>query len=243
MRLDGSVAIVTGGASGIGKACCQRMVQEGARVAIFDVHAEAPAGSGGLVIRCDVSDSAQVRSAVDQVLAAFGAIHVLVNSAGIAVRKTVSELEEADWDRCVDVNLKGIYLISKYVLPHLTSGGSIIHIASAVGITGVRNRAVYTATKGAIVALTRNMALDYAERGIRVNCICPGFVQTPLLDGLLHDPEKARRLVAMHPLGRLGTAEDIANAALFLASREAAFITGHALVVDGGFSAGRHEDI
>ena len=169
------------------------MIQEGARVATFDVHPETPAGADVLGIRCDVSDAAQVQAAVDQVLNAFGAVHVLVNSAGIAVRKTVSELEEADWDRCVAVNLKGIYLTSKYVLPHLTNGSSIIHVASAVGITGARNRAVYTATKGAIVALTRNMALDYAERGIRVNCICPGFVKTPLLDGLLRDPEKTRR--------------------------------------------------
>src|SRR6267154_870748 len=121
MRLEGSVAIVTGGASGIGEACCRRMIQEGARVAIFDVHPETPAGADVLGIRCDVSDAAQVQGAVDQVLDAFGAVHVLVNSAGIAVRKTVSELEEADWDRCVAVNLKGIYLTSKYVLPHLTN--------------------------------------------------------------------------------------------------------------------------
>ena len=125
----------------------------------------------------------------------------------------------------------------------MDKGGSIVHTSSATGIVGVRNRAAYSATKGAIVALTRNMALDYARYRIRVNCVCPGFTRTPLLDALLKDPDKAARLVKLHPLGRLGTPEDIASAVLFLASEQASWITGQALAVDGGFSAGVAEDI
>jgi dihydroanticapsin dehydrogenase len=125
----------------------------------------------------------------------------------------------------------------------MPAGGSIIHLSSAVGIVGVRDRAAYSASKGAIISLTRNMALDYAARGIRVNCICPGFVRTPLIDRLLQDPERTERLARMHPLGRLGEPEDVANAIVFLASPESSWITGHALVVDGGFSAGHASPI
>jgi NAD(P)-dependent dehydrogenase (short-subunit alcohol dehydrogenase family) len=125
----------------------------------------------------------------------------------------------------------------------LKRGGSIINTSSVTGIVGVRNRAAYSATKGAIVALTKNMALDYAQYQVRVNCVCPGFARTPLAKALLQDPEREKRLIAMHPLGRLGTPEDVANAIVFLASDRASWITGHALIVDGGFSAGRPEDI
>lgn len=239
MRLSDTTVIITGGASGIGKACADRLAAEGARIAVLDLRPNPDHTS----LSTDIADASQVQSAIHKITSLYGPVHVLINSAGVAVRKTISELEEPDWDRCIDVNLKGVYLASRFTIPHMGRGASIIHIASAVGIVGVRNRAVYTATKGAIVALTRNMALDYADRGIRVNCICPGFVRTPLLDGLLKDPVRTLRLTAMHPLGRIGEPMDIANAALFLASSEADWITGHSLVVDGGFSAGRQEDI
>lgn len=171
-------------------------------------------------------------------MAALERVDVLVNAAGIAARRAVDEEDEASWDRCLAVNLKGVFLASKYALGKMPAGGAIVHLSSVTGITGTRGRAAYTASKGAIAALTRNMALDYAPRAIRVNCVCPGFVRTPLLEPLLRDPERAARLAAMHPLGRLGGPEEIARAVLFLASAEAAWITGHALVVDGGFSAG-----
>jgi NAD(P)-dependent dehydrogenase (short-subunit alcohol dehydrogenase family) len=141
------------------------------------------------------------------------------------------------------VNVRGIYLMSRFVIPHMAFGGSIVNMASVTGLIGVRNRAAYSASKGAVIALTRNMALDYTARGLRVNCVCPGFVRTPLLERLLADPERAARLTSLHPLGRLGTPEDIASAVLFLASDAASWITGHALAVDGGFSAGHAVDV
>jgi NAD(P)-dependent dehydrogenase (short-subunit alcohol dehydrogenase family) len=229
-RLEGRTAVVTGGALGIGAAAAAALRREGARVSILDLKDDSP---------CDITNAIQVRDAIERA----GPVDVLVNAAGIAVRRAAGEEDEADWDRCMAVNVKGIFLCSKYALARMPAGGSIIHLSSAVGIVGVRDRAAYTASKGAIIALTRNMALDYAARGIRVNCICPGFVRTPLLDALLRDPERAQRLTAMHPLGRIGEPEDISHAIVFLASPESSWVTGHALVVDGGFSAGHASPI
>jgi meso-butanediol dehydrogenase / (S,S)-butanediol dehydrogenase / diacetyl reductase len=225
-RLKDKVAVVTGGASGIGAGAAAALAREGAQVHILDIAGPEP---------CDVSNSEQVSAA----FARFGAVDVLVNAAGVAIRYAVHEQSEQEWDRSMAVNVKGIFLCSKYALAQMPAGGSIIHISSVTGITGVRGRAAYSATKGAIISLTRNMALDYAGRGIRINCICPGFVRTPLIDGILGDPERTARLTAMHPLGRLGEVEDVANAIIFLASPESSWITGHSLVVDGGFSAGQ----
>jgi NAD(P)-dependent dehydrogenase (short-subunit alcohol dehydrogenase family) len=230
MRLKDKVAVVTGGASGIGAAAAVALTREGAQVHILDIQAPEP---------CDVSNSGQVSAA----FARFGPVDVLVNAAGVAIRYAVHEQTEEDWDRSMAVNVKGIFLCSKYALNEMPAGGSIIHLSSVTGITGVRDRAAYSATKGAIISLTRNMAVDYAERGIRVNCICPGFVRTPLIGAILRDPERTARLTALHPLGRLGEVEDIANAVIFLASQESAWITGHSLVVDGGFSAGHPSPI
>jgi NAD(P)-dependent dehydrogenase (short-subunit alcohol dehydrogenase family) len=242
--LEGSVAIITGGGSGIGKACALAMAKEGARVAVFDSAAESGKEHDAGYFRVDVSSDAQVRSAVADVMARFGRIDILHNNAGISIRYPAHAQEEEGWQRCMDVNLKGVFLCSKHVIPHMQEhGGSIINTSSVTGITGVRNRAAYSATKGAIVALTRNMALDYARYGIRVNCVCPGFTRTPLAEALLRDPEKEQRLIRMHPLGRLGEAEDIANAVVFLASELASWITGQALAVDGGFSVGPSDDI
>jgi NAD(P)-dependent dehydrogenase (short-subunit alcohol dehydrogenase family) len=185
----------------------------------------------------------QVRAAMERVAAEHGRIDILFNNAGVAVRKPVVEQDEEGWERCFEVNVKGLYLCSKHAIPRMPPGSSIIHSSSVTGITGVRNRAAYSATKGAVVALTRNMALDYAERGIRVNCVCPGFVRTPLLDPLLRDAERTRKLESLHPLGRLGEPEDVAWAVLYLASDESRWVTGQALVVDGGFAAGHALDV
>lgn len=251
--LEGKVAIITGAGSGIGQACAWAMACEGARVAILDLNAESARrtsdelvanGGDAASFAVNVSDEAQVTDAISQIAALFGRIDILHNNAGIPARRPVAEEDEQRWQSCVDVNLKSVFLCSKHVIPHLLQrGGSIINTSSVTGITGVRNRAAYSATKGAMVALTRNMALDYAQHQIRVNCVCPGFTRTPLADALLQDPQKERRLVGMHPLGRLGTPQDVANAVVFLASDLASWITGQALIVDGGFSAGRSEDI
>jgi NAD(P)-dependent dehydrogenase (short-subunit alcohol dehydrogenase family) len=204
----------------------------------------AAQGYEALALGIDVSCEDDVGAGIAKTLAKFGKIDILQNNAGIAVRHPVTEEDEANWDKCMAVNLKSVFLCSKHAIPHmLNRGGSIVNMASVTGMVGVRNRSAYSASKGAIVALTRNMALDYARFQIRVNCVCPGFTRTPLIKGLLADPEKERRLVATHPLGRLGTPEDIANAIVFLASDLSSWITGQALAVDGGFGVGAYEDI
>jgi meso-butanediol dehydrogenase / (S,S)-butanediol dehydrogenase / diacetyl reductase len=209
------------------------LTREGASVAILDVNAQDRA------FRVDVTDEYAVQTAIAEVTSRWGAVDILVNCAGIALRKTVDQTEQSDWVRIFDVNVKGTFLAAKAALPHMRDDGSIVNLSSITGITGLRERAAYSASKGAIAALTRNMALDYAPRGIRVNCVCPGFVRTPMTDALTRDPEANRRLTSVHPLGRLGEPADIANAILFLVSDEASWITGHLLVVDGGFSAGQ----
>jgi NAD(P)-dependent dehydrogenase (short-subunit alcohol dehydrogenase family) len=253
MLLDGKTAVITGAGSGIGQATAFAMAREGASVAILDSNEAAGRQTANELTAqklnaaffpIDVTSEEQVRAAMSQIINRFGRIDILHNNAGIAIRHPVAEQDEQGWQTCMDVNLKGVFLCAKHVIPHmLVRGGSIINTASVTGIVGVRNRAVYSATKGAVVALTRNMALDYARHQIRVNCVCPGFVRTPMAKALLQDPIKEKRLVDTHPLGRLGTPEDVANAVLFLASDLASWVTGHALVVDGGFSAGRPEDI
>jgi len=239
MRLGSKLAAVTGGASGIGAAACARMTQEGAAVIVLDTNRPTT----GLAIEVDVSDEAAVDGAFGEIRARYGRLDILVNSAGIAGRNPVHETSVTDWMRILDVNVKGSFLCSKAALPLMGRGASIIQLSSVTGITGVRSRAAYSSAKGALVALTRNMALDYASHGIRVNCVCPGFVRTPLTAALTSDKDRCDRLTALHPLGRLGEPEDIADAIVFLASDEAAWITGHALVVDGGFSAGHAADI
>jgi len=253
MLLKEKTAIVTGGGSGIGRASAQGLGREGARVAIFDCNMEAAKqtvadlaaqGCEAASFTVDVSREEEVRAAVSEVSARFGYIDILLNNAGIAIRNPVAEQDEAGWDACMAVNLKGVFLCAKHVIPYmLKRSGSIINISSVTGIVGVRNRSAYSASKGAIVALTKNMALDYARFQIRVNCVCPGFTRTPMAEALLLDPEKQGRLIGMHPLGRLGTPEDIANAVVFLASDLSSWITGQAIAVDGGFGVGASEDV
>ncbi|PYV14949.1 MAG: short-chain dehydrogenase [Acidobacteria bacterium] len=253
MRVKDKIAVVTGAGSGIGRASACALSREGARVVVVDLHEDAARetcevirASGGAAFACqaDTSTGEGAEEMISRAVREFGSLDVLHNNAGIAVRGTVTEQDEESWDRCVRVNLKTVYLGSKHAIPRmLERGGSIINTSSVTGLIGFRNRAVYAMTKAGIVSLTRSMALDYARSGIRVNCICPGFVRTPLIEQLLQNPEKAKRLTAIHPLGRLGTPEDVAHAVVFLASDESAWMTGQALVVDGGLTAGCAEDI
>ncbi|MBL8175912.1 MAG: SDR family oxidoreductase [Bryobacterales bacterium] len=231
MRLAGKTIVVTGAASGIGAATLALCREEGATAVGLDL------GSTDRV--CDVSDEASVRRAFEGMERVDG----LVNSAGIAVRQPAGAQDTAGWEAVFDVNVKGTFLCTREVLERMGPGASIVHLSSAVALTGVRNRAAYSASKGAIVALTRNMALDYAPRGIRVNCVCPGFARTALTRGIFEDPQRKARIEAMHPLGRMGEPEDIAKAVLFLLSGDASWITGIALAVDGGFSAGHRDDV
>lgn len=233
MRLKGKTAVITGGASGIGAATARLFAAEGARVFVLDV--KRTEGAGAI---CDVSDQNAMDQAFSRIASELGVVDVLFNCAGIAVRDPVWSAESEEWDRCFAVNARGVFLASRFSVPLMPAGGSIINVASVVGITGVRDRAPYSASKGAVVALTRNMAMDLAERSIRVNCICPGFVETDFIAGILQDAGRAAHLTGLHPLGRLGKPADIARAALFFASGDSEWITGQVLAVDGGFTAG-----
>jgi len=234
MRFSGRHVVVTGAASGLGLAIAKAAEAEGAAITAID-RVAAPFENSRI---CDITDEEQVRRA----LSALPRLDAVVNSAGIARRAKADETDMADFDAVMAVNLRGAFLVSKHALPHLRSyGGSILHLSSGVATTGLRNRAAYTASKGAILSLTRNMALDYAADKVRVNCLCPGFVNTPLLATL--SSERRARLTALHPLGRLGEPEDIAHMALFLISDQASWITGQAIAVDGGFNVGHTDDV
>jgi NAD(P)-dependent dehydrogenase (short-subunit alcohol dehydrogenase family) len=252
-RLDRKVALVTGAASGIGAACAARFAAEGAVIAGVDL-AKPAGGSWDEVVRLaprslfrdgvDVRSDAAVKEAVDAALRALGRIDVLVNAAGVGSGGSrAHELPEAEWDRVLDINLKGSFLVSKHVLPAMLAqrAGSVIHLASVEGLEGMSRSLAYNASKGGVVLLTKNMALDYAKDGIRVNCLCPGLIETPLTSALRVPEGKPilDQMQSWHAMGRVGRPEEVAGAALFLASDDASFVTGHALVVDGGWTAGR----
>lgn len=249
MRLQGKVAIITGAGSGIGRAAALLFAEEGARVAVADLSpseggrtAEEIQNKGGDAssVVVDVTQSAQVAKMVDRVLERFGQIDILYNHVGINRPNSVVELEEADWDVVVSTNLKSIYLACKYTLPHMLKRrkGSIVNTAGTFGFYGALGFAAYCASKGGVINLTKQMALDYGPYGIRVNCVCPGFIDTPMNANI--PPERVAAIIKTQPLGRAGQAEEVARAALFLASDEASFTTGSALLVDGGQLSGRH---
>ena len=234
MRFSGKYLVVTGAASGLGLAIAKAAEAEGAAVVAID-RVASPFEQSRI---CDISDESQVMRALSKLPRLDG----VVNSAGIARRARVDETEMADFDAVMAVNVRGAFLVCKYALPYLRSrGGAILHLSSGVATTGTRNRAAYTASKGAILSLTRNMALDYASDKVRVNCLCPGFVNTPLLASM--PAQRRAKLAALHPLGRMGEVGDIAPMALFLISDQASWITGQAIAVDGGYNIGHMEDI
>jgi NAD(P)-dependent dehydrogenase (short-subunit alcohol dehydrogenase family) len=249
MSLKGKVAIVTGGGSGIGRAVCGLLAKEGSTVAVVDVVADTAVATsmeikeaGGRTLHgtFDVSDGSGVESFVKQVLREYQRVDILVNNAGGVISfDNVLDCTESDWDRTFSKNLKGVFLMSRAVLPSMIENrtGSIVNISSAAALVGMKKLAAYSAAKGAIIALTRAMAHDYGEFGIRVNCVCPGATMTPLF--LKHHPTQAIRTarVGEYPLGRLGEPLDIAEAVTFLASDRASWITGIVMPVDGGNTA------
>jgi NAD(P)-dependent dehydrogenase (short-subunit alcohol dehydrogenase family) len=249
LSLEGKVAIVTGAASGIGRGISLRLAEMEAFVAVLDIddtkgretafEIEVHGGSATFV-KCDVRSSADCRRAVETIIERSGNIDILCNCAGIAIRKDIVELTEDEWDLALDVTLKGIYLLSREVVPHMirNGGGSIVNIGSGWSLKGGPRAASYCAAKGGTVNLTRAMAIDHGKHNIRVNCVCPGDVETPMLLSecaqLGEDREVFMREAANRPLARVGTPDDIANAVLFLASPMSNWITGAALAVDGG---------
>jgi len=244
-RLDGKVAVITGAAGGIGREATLIFAREGARVVVADMAdgSETAAQAGGLYVQTDVGDSASVQALYSAVAERLGGIDVLYNNAGIMPPDDASILEtEPDaWDRVQAVNAKGVYLCCKYGIPHLLErgGGSVINVASFVALVGAATSQIaYTASKGAVLSMTRELAVEFARRGVRVNALCPGPVETPLLMRLFEDDPAAYERRRVHlPMGRLAQAREIASAALFLASDESSYVNGATFVVDGGLTA------
>jgi len=252
-RLAGKTALITGGGTGIGRACALLFAREGARVAVAGRSAEPlravvaeieRAGGQALAATCDVTQAQQVERAVRATVERFGALNVLVNNAGVLALGSVEQTPESEWARVLGVNLTGTFLVSRAALPELrkAGGGSIVNISSLYGLIGLKNRAAYAASKGGVTQLTRSMALDHAHEGIRVNCVCPAIVETEMIQQVFaNQPDPAalrRQRIEQIPLGRMGRPEDVAQLALFLASDESSWMTGVALPLDGGLSAG-----
>ncbi len=258
MRFHGKVAIVTGAASGIGRATALAFAREGARVACADINAEgaedtarAIGAEGGqaIAIRADVASEADVRAMVSETVRRWDALDILFNNAGVGLGAPVTSMTLAQWQRVLDVNLTGVFLGCKYAIPEMLrrGGGVIVNTASDAGLRGSPYLSAYCASKAGVVLLTKSLAVEWAAQGIRINCVCPGLVRTPIVEPYLRQMQELtgaapsetwERLARSHPIGRVGEPEDIARAVLFLASEEAAFITGVALPVDGGMEAG-----
>lgn len=253
-RLEGKVAIVTGGAVGIGAACVRRMAEEGAAVAILDLQdtegqalaAElAAAGGRAAFWRVDVSDESALRTAIDAAADRFGGLHVMVNNAGISGSpKPTDEVTEAEWDRVQAVNVKGVYFGTKHAIPHLrrAGGGSIVNLSSIAGLVGIGGIAPYHASKGAVRLMSKNDAITYAPERIRVNSVHPAYIWTPMVENHMRatsdDLEAAKAAAgSVHPLGHMGEPDDIAWAVVWLASDEAKFVTGAEIAIDGGYTA------
>lgn len=248
MRLSGKTALVTGGASGIGRATAVLFGSEGAKVVVVDQALDAgldtvreiqQAGGEAMFLQVDVSNSGQVQGMVDAAIQAYGGVDVLFNGAGVLFYGTILETEERDWHRVLSINLTGTYLCCRAVLPHMIrqGHGSIINVASTTGAhDACANAVAYVTSKGGVTLLTRAMAIDHAKQGVRINVLCPGCTDTPMLRGALTTAQ-VDALAASQPIGRLGLPIELAQAALFLASDDASFVTGSSLFVDGGQTA------
>ena len=249
-RLDSKVALVTGGASGIGRATALTFAREGAKLVIADmneeggqqtVHLITEKGGEAIFVKTDVSKAVEVQALISKAVETYGRLDCAHNNAGIAggVRALSADYPEERWHQVIAVNLTGVWLCTKYELAQMRSQGSgaIVNTASAAGLVGGRGMSAYVASKHGVVGLTKTAALEYAQQGIRVNCVCPGVIQTPMTKRGLNDPELRARLIASEPMGRVGTPEEVAEAVVWLCSDAASFVTGHTMTIDGGFVA------
>lgn len=251
MRLKDKVAIISGGGSGFGEVTARLFAREGAAVMLADINGEAAqsvassiTSEGGQAgwARADVTSSSSVEAMVQAALDQFGRVDILFNSAGIEAFGTVVDTDETAWDRIFAIHVRGAYLCSKYALPAMIEGGrggSVVNVSSVAGLVGIRNMTAYSAAKGAILSLTRSMAVDFAQYNVRVNCVAPGTTMTPMGQRLVEGdtPEQLALRMSRYPLNRFGRPEEIANAVLFLASDESSYATGSCLVIDGGLTA------
>ena len=250
-QFEGKVALVTGGGSGIGRATALAFAREGARVVVGDLNPEAgeqtahtivDAGGEASFIPADVTHSEQVMALVGGAIKAYGRLDFAHNNAGISGSTPgllAADIPEDAFDRVIDVNLRSVWLCLKYEVPAMLAGGggAIVNTSSIMGLVATATNPAYAASKHAVIGLTRSFALAYADRGLRVNAICPGYVDTPMFARFRSDPAVEQQIVARHPIGRIGTAEEIAQAVIWLCSDAASFVTGHALVADGGYTA------
>lgn len=255
MRLKDKVAIITGGGTGIGRGIALLFAKEGAKVVVAGRRIEVleetlnlikqSGGGEAIAVQTDVSIESQVKELVEKAVQQFGRIDILVNNAGVYLADDVASVSEEEWNKVISVDLKGVWLCSKAVIPHMLgqggplsseASGKIINIASIAGLIGFEQSAAYCAAKGGVVNLTREMALDYAPKHINVNAIAPGVIETDMTKAFLTDEQAKKSFLEKTPLGRIGTPEDIAYAAVYLASPESNFVTGHTLVVDGGWT-------
>jgi len=257
MKLKGKTAVVTGAASGIGKAIALAFANEGAEIAVADINIEGGNETvrqiqqlkrTAFFVETDVSESESVRNLVETTIDRFGGLNVMVNNAGVEVFQRLADTDEQTWDRVISINLRGVYLGTRYAIPRMleNGGGAIINMASVAGLMGAGGLAAYNASKGGVVLLTKNTAMDYGNRNIRANCICPGFIATPMVEAIMGLPgarEVKDSIINLSPAGRLGKPEEVARCAVFLASDDSSFVNGHALVVDGGMSAGWQIDV
>jgi NAD(P)-dependent dehydrogenase (short-subunit alcohol dehydrogenase family) len=252
MRLKDKVAIITGAGAGIGQATALLFAREGAKVVVADLDPQAgketlsqikKEGGQGTFLQINVAKGNDVKKMVQETLKQYGKIDVLVNNAGIYTKGDVLTTSEEDWDRILDVNLRGVYLCCQYTIPEMIKkgGGAIVNVASEAGLVGIKNQVVYNVSKAAVIMLTKSLAIDFADQGIRVNNVCPGTTETPLVRAAIQkekDPKKARRaLEECRPANRLGRPEEIASAILSLATDELRYATGSSLVIDGGYTA------
>ena len=250
--LEGKVALVTGGGSGIGRASALAFIREGAKVVLADVNTSGGEetldrikGMGGeaIFVRADVSSAAAVEAMVSRTVESYGRVDCAFNNAGISVpmRGPMHEFPEEMWDRVVNINMKGVWLCMKYEIPRMlqTGGGTIVNTASIMGLVGSpTGNMAYNASKHAVVGMTKTAAIEYAQSGIRVNAVCPGYILTPLVEqGILSDPGQEEKIIGRHPMGRLGKPEEIAESVVWLCSDAASFVTGHTMTVDGGYVA------